>query len=88
MNEFLPFLFNENGFNKGLFKVILTQDECHTIPRKGYGGFGNPYVYLKALTKVWEIWMGGYDARNTMIVDDSKETHVFIDEGNYIITKG
>jgi hypothetical protein len=70
------------------FKVILTQDDCDTIPRKGYVGVGNPNVYLKPLNKVWEILKGAYDARNIMIVDDSKEKHVCNDEGNYVITKG
>jgi hypothetical protein len=42
------------------------------IPRKGHVGVGNPHVYLKPLNKVWEIFKGAYDARNIVIVDDSK----------------
>jgi hypothetical protein len=39
-------------------------------------------------TKVLEILKGAYDARNMVIVDDSKEKHVCNDKGNYVITKG
>jgi len=70
------------------FKGILTQDVWDTISRKGYGGVGNLHVYLKPSTKVWEILKGDYDARNTTIVDDSKENCVCNDEGNYVIIKG
>ena len=30
---------------------------------------------------------GGYDASNTMVVDDSKGKHAYNDGGNYVITK-
>jgi len=31
---------------------------------------------------------GAYDAKNTLIVNNSKEKHVCNDERNYVITKG
>lgn len=88
MNEFFQFLFDKNGFKSEQFKVILTQYDCDTILRKGYVVFGNPHVYLKHLNKVWAILMGSYDARNTVIVDDSKEKHVNNHGDNYFIIKG
>ena len=69
-------------------KSYLTQNECAIIPRNGYVGFRNPCVYLKPLNNVWDILMGDYYVRNTVIVDTSKDKHVCNDEGNYIITKG
>ena len=57
------------------------------VPRKDHVGVGDPYMYLKPLNKVWDTLKGGYDARNTMIVDDLKQKHVCNDEGNYVITK-
>ena len=88
MDEFLPLLFRKTGLRREQFRVILTQDNCCPTQREGYdGNVGNPYVHLKPLNKVWEILIDGYDDRNTVIVDDSKEKHVFNDEGNCIITK-
>ena len=52
VNEFLPILFEKNGFRMDQFKVILTQDTCDTIQRNDYIGFGNPCVYLKPLNNV------------------------------------
>ena len=69
------------------FKVIMTQDYCDIISRKGYADFENPHVYLKPINKVWKMLKGGYDARNTMVVDDSKGKHACNDRGNYVIKK-
>ena len=55
------------------FKVILTQDDRDPILWRGHVVIGNPRVYFKPLNKVWEVFKGTYDARNIVIVDDSKE---------------
>ena len=65
--------FHKTRLKKEQFKVILTQDDCDTIPRNGYVGFGNVHVYFKPSNKVWEILMGAYDAKRTMVVDVLKE---------------
>ena len=76
-----------NGIEKENFRVILIEDYCSPIYREGFDGDVNPYVFLKPLIKVWDILIHGYDARNTIIVDDTKERLVCNEEGNRIITK-
>lgn len=56
--------------------------------QKGHADVGNQHVYLKLLTKVWEIFKGAYDSANTIIIDGSKGKHICNDEMKYVITKG
>ena len=41
---------------------------------------------MKPLKSVWDLY-GDYDARNTIILDDSMEKHARNNRGNCIITK-
>jgi len=75
------------GLKRKQFKVILTQDDCDTIPRNDHVAAGNPHVYIKSLNKVWEIFKGFYDIRSTLIADDSSEKHIYNDQENHVITK-
>ena len=43
---------------------------------EGYECNGNPYVFLKPLKNVWKVLNHGYNGRNTVIVDVSKENIV------------
>jgi hypothetical protein len=78
VNEFLSFLFDKTRSKRKQFKVILTQNDCNTIPRKGCVGVENAYVYLKILNKDWEILKVFYDSRNIVTIDDSKEKNMFV----------
>ena len=42
----------------------------------GYECNGNPYVFLKPLKNIWEVFNHVYNGRNTVIVDGSKENIV------------
>ena len=55
MDELFPTLLERMGFEREQFRVILTQDDCSCIAREGYHNDGNPNVFLKPLTKVWDI---------------------------------
>jgi len=88
VNEIFPFLFERTWLKREKFKVIITQDDCDMIHRKGQFGVENPHVYLKPLIKFWDILKGAYDYRNTVIIDSLKWKHMCNDEGNYVITKG
>ena len=69
------------------FKFIMTQDDCDTISRKSYVDFENTYVYIKPINKACEMLKGGYDSKNTMVVEVLKGKCVFHDGGNYATTK-
>ena len=84
-DDFFPTLLEGTWFEREQIRVILTHDDCSCISREGYHGDGNPNVFLKPLTKFWNILIHGYDATNTVIVDDSKEKHVCNNEGNFTI---
>jgi len=47
LNEFFPFLFDKIGLKMEQFKVMLIQDDCDTISKKGYVGVWNPHLYHK-----------------------------------------
>ena len=73
MDEFSPTLLERTRFEREQFRVILTQDDCSCISREGYHGDRNPNVFIKPLTIFWDIFIHGYDATNTVIVDVLKE---------------
>ena len=62
MDEFFPTLLERTLFEREQIIVILTQDDCSCISRQGYHGDGNPNVFLKPLTKFWDILIHGYDS--------------------------
>ena len=83
--EFFPYLLYKNGFKVNQFKFILTREYCTTMQRKEHYGTGNWNLYIKPLKSIWDVY-GDYDAKNTVIIDDSMEKHVCNGKGNYIIT--
>ena len=58
------------------FKAILTKYDYFQIAMEGYECNGNPYVFLKPLKNIWEVFNHVYNGRNTVIVDGSKENIV------------
>ena len=84
--ELFPSLLYKNGFKMEQFKLILTREHCPSMQRKEYSSSGNPNLYLKPLESILNLY-GDYDAKNTVIVDDSMEKHACKDKGNYIITQ-
>ena len=68
------------------FKFIRIQENCTTMRRKEHFNSGNPNLYLKTLKSIQDLY-GDYEAKNTVIVDESMEKHAYNEKGNYIITK-
>ena len=87
MYEFSPTLVERIGLEREHFRLKITHYDCSCIAREGYHGDCNPNVFLKPLTKVWDILIDGYDATNIVIVNESNEKHVCNKEGNCSITK-
>jgi hypothetical protein len=56
VNKLFSLSFERKILKREKLKVIITQENCDNVLRKGHVGFGNPHVYLKLLNKVWDIF--------------------------------